>query len=354
MTVLSPQNSDRRKISRCSPVGAEIMRIRIISFTDRGYELGCRIKEALTSHESELTSKCKAASLAEICRSAFEQSVPLVFIGASGIAVRSIAPFIKDKLTDPPVLDIDELGRYVIPLLSGHAGGANELAAEIAEAIGAVPVITTATDINGAFPVDVFARENGLTVVNRDGIARVSTAALEGRPVTISIQDYPPAEHVDVLITDRALTDAWAAAGGRTLRDAASIILSPKKYAVGMGCRRGKSFEELRDFALKILDQNGISRADAGCIATIDIKKDEEGLKALSQAWRVPLITFDAELLAKVPGKFSSSDMVLEKTGVDNVCERAAVLAAGPGAELIVSKTAENGMTAAVASVKRK
>jgi cobalt-precorrin 5A hydrolase len=220
-------------------------------------------------------------------------------------------------------------------------GGANALALEIADAIGALPVITTATDLNGAFPADVFAKENGLAIANREGIAKVSSSALEGRPVTVCIKDYPPAEHVDVLIADRE--DAAA------MKDAASMILCPKRYAVGMGCRRGKSFEELRDFAERVLSENGIDLKYAGCIATIDIKKDEEGLRSLSRAWRMPLITFGAELLRKAEGDFRHSELVLQKTGTDNVCERAAVLAAGRGSHLVIRKTAENGMTIAVA-----
>ena len=91
---------------------------------------------------------------------------------------------------------------------------------------------------------------------------------------------------------------------------------------------------------------------DAGCIASIDVKKDEGGLKRLSEAWRMPLITFEAGLLARADGDFSHSDTVLEKVGVDNVCERAAVLAAGRGSQIRVKKTARNGMTIAVAERK--
>lgn len=328
------------------------MKIRIISFTDKGHALAAKISDGLPMHDAGLIFRGKGAAgenLADICGEAFECSIPLVFIGASGIAVRTIAPLVRDKLTDPPVIVIDELGRFVIPLLSGHMGGANELASEIAEAIDGVPVITTATDINDAFAVDMFARENGLRIANREGIAKVSSSALEGRPVTISIKDYPPQGDADVVITDetdRILED------GRIIKDAASIVLCPKRYAIGMGCRRGKPFEDLREFATMVLEGFGISLRDVGCIATVDIKKDEEGLKALSQAWRMPLITYEASVLAKVPGEFSSSERVLEHTGVDNVCERAAVLAAGPGAELVVRKTAVAGMTIAVAEVK--
>ncbi len=320
------------------------MKIHILSFTTKGYELAERLETALTGHEAVVHPRHTSA--ADVCKSAFDEKAALVFIGAAGIAVRTIAPLVKDKLTDPPVIVIDELGRFVIPLLSGHVGGANELAGVISDATGAVPVITTATDISWAFPADLFAKEHGLTITNREGIARVASSSLEGKPVTICIKDYPPADHVDVLVSDES--DAPAPGGG-LLKDSASIVLCPKKYAIGIGCRRGKTFEEIRDFVSDVLAEAGIDLKDAGCIATIDIKKDEAGLKTLSQAWRMPLITFEAEVLAKAKGSFESSGIVLEHVGVDNVCERASVLAAGPGAKLVIRKTAKNGITIAVA-----
>lgn len=319
------------------------MRIKILYFTDKGKTLAERLKDGLAAHEAVIVPK--GAPLNIVCGDAFVDNEALVFIGAAGIAVRTIAPLVRDKLKDPPVIVIDENGDYVIPLLSGHVGGANSLAAEIADALGAQPVITTATDVSRAFSVDVFAKENGLKIANREGIAKVSSSALEGKPVTICIKDYPPEEPVDVLITDEEAAEG--------LRDSAKIVLCPKNYAIGMGCRRGRSFEELKAFAEEVLQDNGININDAGCIATIDVKKDEEGLKRLSQAWRMPLITFDAGLLAKAEGEFSHSETVLEKVGVDNVCERAAVLAAGRGSQLRVKKTACDGMTIAVAERKR-
>ena len=319
------------------------MRIKVLYFTDKGKALAERLKVGLTGHDTVVVPK--GVPLAFVCGDAFADNEALVFIGAAGIAVRAIAPFVKDKLKDPPVVVMDENGSFVIPILSGHVGGANSLALELAEVTGAQPVITTATDVSGAFSVDVFAKENGLRIANREGIAKVSASALEGKPVTICIKDYPPAEPVDVLIADEEAADS--------LKGTAKIVLCPKKYAVGMGCRRGKSFEELRAFAEEVLRDNGIDLSDAGCIATIDVKKDEEGLKRLSQAWRMPLITFEAGLLAKAEGEFSHSDKVLEKVGVDNVCERAAVLAAGRGSQIRVKKTACDGMTIAVAERKK-
>ena len=318
------------------------MRIKILYFTNKGETLSERLKVQLSGHDAVIVPK--GTPLASVCRSSFEDHEALVFIGAAGIAVRAVAPLVRDKLNDPPVIVIDENGSFVIPLLSGHIGGANSLAIEIAEAIEAQPVITTATDVSGAFSVDVFAKENELRIANRDGIAKVSSSALEGKPVTICIKNYPPEEVVDVLIADEE-------AAGR-LKDPAKIVLCPKRYAVGIGCRRGKPYEDLRKFAEEVLRANGIDINDVGCIATIDVKKDEEGLKRLSQAWRMPLITFESALLAKAEGDFSHSDTVLEKVGVDNVCERAAVLAAGAGSQLKVRKTARDGMTIAVAERK--
>lgn len=315
------------------------MRIKILYFTEKGKATAEKLRDGLAGHDVFIVPK--GTPLASVCSDAFRDSEALVFVGAAGIAVRTIAPLVRDKLTDPPVIVIDENGSFVIPLLSGHVGGANSLALEAAEAIEAQPVITTATDVSGAFPVDVFAKENGLRIANREGIAKVSSSALEGKAVTICIKDYPPEDHVDVLIADGD--------SAKGLRDQASIVLCPKKYAIGMGCRRGKSFEDLKAFAEEILHENKIDINDAGCIATIDVKKDEVGLKRLSQAWRMPLITFDAGLLAKAEGDFSHSETVLEKVGVDNVCERAAVLAAGRGSQIAVKKTARDGMTIAVA-----
>ena len=315
------------------------MTIKVLYFTNKGLKTAEAVRTGLAGHDVCIVPK--GSDLAAVCAEAFRNGDALVFVGAAGIAGRTVAPFVRDKLTDPPVIVIDEHGSFVIPLLSGHVGGANQLSTEIAETLGAQPVITTATDINDAFSVDLFAKENGLRIMNRDGIAKVSASALRGKPVTICIKDFPPEGHADVLIAGEKDAEG--------LKDAASIVLCPERYAVGIGCRRGKSFEDLREFAERVLAENGIDKRDTGCIATIDVKKDEEGLKKLSQAWRVPIITFEAAVLQKAEGGFTHSDTVLEKVGVDNVCERAAVLAAGPGAKIIVRKTAENGMTIAVA-----
>ena len=313
--------------------------MKIVTFTKKGRNLAETIISACSDIGAELADR--DSKLSDICREAFKNREAVVFIGAMGIAVRSIAPYVADKLSDPPVIVIDEAGKHVIPVLSGHIGGANELAVRIADSINAEPVLTTATDVSGAFSVDLFAKENDLRIVNREGIAKVSSSALEGKTVTICIKDYPPKNYVDVLVTDES-----------ALKDSASIVLCPRKYAVGIGCRKGKPFDEIRNFAESVLTENGIIADEIGAIATVDVKKNEPGLLRLSQYWRVPLLAFDSAVLNKVQGEFASSERVLSAVGTDNVCERASAAAAGKGYKLIVRKTACNGITIAVSERK--
>ncbi|WP_050008321.1 cobalt-precorrin 5A hydrolase [Butyrivibrio sp. WCE2006] len=274
--------------------------------------------------------------IGEWTREVFQTSNALIFIGATGIAVRAISGLPKDKLGDCPVIVIDDNGQFVIPLLSGHAGGANKLAVILSELLGAIPVITTSTDVNDSFSVDTFAVENRLTIANRDGIKRVSVKAIENKKVTLSIKNYPPKEKVDVAVSDD--TDAEC-----------SLLLKPKKYTVGLGMKKDKDKKAVLDFFLKTLENIGIETSEVYAICTIDLKEDEEAITDLRDRFRIPVLSFDKEILNKVQGNFEASDFVKNTVGVDNVCERAAVAGAGPMAELVLKKQAHNGMTIAIA-----
>ena len=275
-------------------------------------------------------------SLEEWAAGRFADNEAIIFIGAAGIAVRAIAPSVKDKLADSPVIVIDDMGSCVIPILSGHVGGADKIAVTIAELIGAQPVITTSTDLHETFSADVFSRENGLRIRNRDGIKKVSAKAIEGKKVTISVKDYPPEGPVDIIVADD--TDREY-----------DLLLSPKRYTVGIGMKKDTDPVRAEEYVTNILKDNDIDIDDVYALSTIDIKEDEPAVKYICDKYRLPLITFDADILNKVRGDYSSSEFVKNTVGVDNVCERSAVLAAGPGAELIVRKQAENGITLAVA-----
>lgn len=325
------------------------MKLSIISFTENGKKLAEYIAEQSDEMETETgTIKTTVGDWAE---RQMQEKNALLFIGACGIAVRAVAPYITDKLHDSPVLVMDERGRYVIPILSGHMGGANELAEYLAKKTGAEPVITTATDINGKFAVDVFARRNGLYIVNKDGIAKVSAKALAGKTVTVSIEEghctdssrkgkvpYPPAGPVDVIVTSE-----------EEKQFDALIWLKPKEYIIGFGCRKGKTSEEIDCFIRARLELFGISMTQISALASISQKQDEEGIVRWCRRERIPFVTYTAEELKKTEGSFEASAFVEAQVGVDNVCERAAMKACGASGKLIYRKYAEDGMTIAVA-----
>jgi len=334
------------------------MKISIISFTNKGMLLSKKLQDILkTEYEVILFAKYKSFCASEEKEQTGEQCEvkyvdlslndwtlnqqqmgnTLIFIGAMGIAVRAIAEGIKDKLKDAPVLVIDEAMTFVIPVVAGHVGGANILAKTIADNTGAIPVITTATDVEGCFSVDLFAKENNLAIVNRDGIAKVSAKALENKPVRISIENYPPKE-----------TDVCVSRDKNVLKSGV-IGLCPKQYALGVGCRKDTPYEKIRDILDDVLKANEIDINEIGALASIDLKVDEEGLIALSENLKIPFVTFTPELLLKAKGEYEESEFVLGKTGVGNVCERAAMLLTGNQGEIIVKKYAKDGVTVSLA-----
>ncbi len=309
-----------------------------ICFNDKGRAVIERLNREAEKAGIE-PAELSNLSLEDFTRRGFEEKRAMIFVGAVGIAVRAISGYVTDKLSDSPVIVIDDNAGFVIPILSGHAGGANKLAVIVAKLLGAVPVITTSTDVNSAFSADVFAKENNLTIRNREGIKKVSAKAIEGKPVTVSIKDYPPKEEVDIILaSDTDDIDAEY-----------DLLLSPKKYTVGIGTRKGKDPHEAEDYVLGVLTDNGVSIDDVYAICTIDLKENEPAIKDLGRKYRIPLITFEASLLERAQGDFTPSAFVKDTTGVDNVCERSASLAAGPGADLIVKKTKGEGITVAIA-----
>ncbi len=327
------------------------MKLTVISFTKKGMELSKRVKDSLCI-DIDLYAKYKefdetengevtmvTEGLTEWTLKHQEKGDALLFIGAMGICIRAISQGVKDKLSDAPVLVMDELGRYVIPVLAGHMGGANELALMLSDRLKAIPVITTATDLEGAFSVDLFAKENHLSIYNRDGIARVSAKALEGKPIRLSVENFPP-ETTDVLISSDT-----------TFSDRAKICLCPKDLAVGIGCKKGTSYESLSAFLSEVFNELGIEKNQIGAIASIDLKAEEEGLILLCRKLSVPFITFSAQILEKAAGEFTESDFVRETTGVGNVCERSAMVLAGNRGEFVLRKKARDGMTIAIVKV---
>lgn len=316
------------------------MNIGAIAFTDQGMDLGRRIQERLKEHAVTLTDG-RQEKLKAWAQAGFEKNDALVFIGAAGIAVRAIAPFVKAKWVDPAVVVMDEGGRFAIPILSGHIGGANRLARELGERLGATPVVTTATDVSGVFAIDQWAAAQGMTVGNPQFIKGVSSRMLKGEEIVL-YGDCPIKEPLPKgLALGQGEGDVYI--GPFVCQDKLHII--PKTCVLGIGCRRGAALERIEAAFCQIrkkVDERAIGR-----ISTIDMKAQEPGLLQFGEKYGLPVSAYAAEELAEAEGEFTPSPFVKEITGVDNVCERSAALCAkGP---VILKKIALNGVTMAVA-----
>lgn len=338
------------------------MDIGVISFTRQGAELSRRVRSVWM--QAELYTKWSGDSLEGIKHiedpihiwsgEQMKKRSAVLFIGACGIAVRAIAPYAADKLLDSPVLVMDEKGRYVIPILSGHMGGANELACSLADALGAEAVITTATDINKRFAVDLFAKKNHLAIMNREGIAAVSSKILDGKEVTLMIEPghfcegEPIPEGVRLVSYEERCSADIVITTKQEIKEAV-LLLRPKVYALGMGCKKGKSLEEMQVFVDRILKEQDISEKEVFALTSIDRKAEETCFMEWSSSRRIPFLTFSAEELLAVTGNFHGSEFVRSQVGVENVCERSARKACGEAGQLVVSKQAEHGMTIAIA-----
>lgn len=320
------------------------MKLELIAFTQRGQALARRLTEALSGRGHQAACTRDGLKAEEWAGRAFSRSDGLIFVGAAGIAVRAIAPHLCHKSTDPAVVVLDEGGQFVIPILSGHLGGANDLAREIAALIDATPVITTATDVNGVFAVDQWARRQELLVCNPEGILSVSSRLLAGETIGF-FSPWSIAGEVPRGLCLVSRGEAQVVLDlHRPERDA--LWLCPKGVRVGMGCRRGTPVSVLRSLLEEELAQENIPQTAVCALCTIDLKKDEAGLRELARELGVPLTTYSAQELAQVPGDFTPSPFVAQITGVDNVCERAALASGGI---LLRKKTAKDGATVALA-----
>lgn len=328
----------------------ENIKVSLIAFSEKGLALANQIATSIISDTKYAVTnicRCNAGELNDWTAMHFRQDDALIFVGACGIATRAIAPFINHKTVDPAVIVVDELGKNVIPLLSGHIGGANKLTELLADKLSANACITTATDINDVWAVDSWAVSKGMSIKNSQYIKAVSSKLLNGETIgvdsCISLSGLPDTvlvggEDTDVLITYKKTTED-------------KLVLVPKVLSVGIGCKKGASFGELSKQFNNIIEQNNIDVTSIKQLSSIDIKENEACIKELAGELGVPFVTYSAERLNSLTGAFSSSEFVKQITGVDSVSERSAVMGAGGLGDdsLIVRKTAENGVTIAIA-----
>ena len=331
-----------------------------------------------------------------VVKQVFQEHERLVLLMPVGAAVRLLSPYLSDKHTDPAVVCVDDAGRFVVSLLSGHLGGADELAQEVAQALGATPVVTSAAHVTGTLAVDMLGREFGwqpeapaLTVT------RASAAVVNGDPVGVYQvtgepdwwpADQPLPQNLQAFSSLEALaaapcraalviTDRRAPPGSRsrTYKSALSgkytVVYRPRSLAVGLGCRRGVPTEELEKLLDQTFRRNNLSPASIRCIATAQLKRDEPGILSLAEKLGVPLHCYSSQELNSVfEGQPQSTEPTADANangpdtrptpseaphrllGVWGVSEPAALLAAG-AKELVVAKEKTSRATIAVARV---
>ncbi len=325
------------------------MKISVISISSGGGRLAGQIALALGGDVCDTAGR----TVIEALRETFVATEAMVCIMSAGIVVRAVGPLCRDKHTDPCVVVLDEAGRYVISLLSGHLGGGNDLARRIAAVTGGQAVITTASDTLGRTPLDLWAEKNGFLVrsegrqmtraaarlVNEGRIAFYCPRRCLGLPDDFTEVDEPAA--ADLILT-------WQ----ENLHEGALWLL-PRNLFVGIGCNRGTPLAEIAAAVSETFRLHGLHRDALAGLATIDAKIDEPGLLEFAQQQRLPLGFFSKERLNEVCG-LAVSPQVMSAVGAAGVAEPAAMLAAagGDGAwgELLVGKIKWKNVTTAVAA----
>ncbi len=333
--------------------------------------VSCSVTEAGAELARRLPYEHHHGGLVAAVRDRWAEVDGFVLIGATGIAVRAIAPHLADKTVDPAVVVVDDSGRFAIALSGGHRGGANVLAREVAALLGAEPVVTTATDAAGLPGLDTLP---GFTATG--DLAAVTRAWLDGSPPTVTVdpalQAWPlpePLGQPDAEPPDAEPPDAGRVCGDSaesprpahqpaivvTDRDVVAgpgeVVLRPPSLVLGIGSSSGADPEALHHLVVETLAGAGLSIDSVGCVATVDRKAGEPAIVELAAALGVPLRTFPAEALAAVPVP-NPSPVVEAAVGTPSVAEAAALAAAG-AATLVVEKRRSGEATVAVARRSR-
>ena len=352
--------------------------IAIVSITRRGSDLGRRLNRLLAPEcrfylpQSFADSAFPEEQLftgtsGELIKDIFHRYRFLVLIMAAGVAVRHISRELGDKRSDPGVVVVDEAGLSSISLLSGHLGGANRLAERVASLIGARPVITTASDMSGGIAVDLLGSEFGWEIEDFSQVTEVSAALVNGEDVGLFQDAGEDWQHGEVLpdnltvyqsfeslgqsgaaammiITDNLLEDSYIES-----LNAPVVIYRPKNIVIGIGCNRGTSSFDIERAVDKVLADHRLSKKCIGKIATIDIKKEEQGITDFAKKNNLSIEYFNKEALGNVTVFSEPSAAALKYAGVPSVCESAALLSSGNRTLSVPKVSVDRSVTVAVA-----
>ncbi|KZL90820.1 cobalamin biosynthesis protein CbiG [Clostridium magnum DSM 2767] len=334
------------------------MKIAVISVTKSGDVISGKLKHKLDINLYSKTT-IKDFSIKQIAKKVMEEYEAVIFISSTGIAVRAIAEHIKSKDKDPAVLVIDSCGNFVISLLSGHLGGANELALTIAQMINSTPVITTATDNMGITAPDMIAKNNGLLIDNLKDAKNIAALLVDGKKVgfiddksNISIpKGYTNnlEESEGIVYVTNKLYNHISNCNQNNLynknKEIFTLKLVRKDIVLGIGCRKDFNSDDMRQTVQSLLKDRNIDKRSVKFIGTVEVKKDEQAILKLAEYLGCELKIFSIEEINKVHNKYEGSNFVEKTIGVRAVCEPCVELT---GAKLITEKIKANGMTVCI------
>ncbi|WP_392486728.1 cobalt-precorrin 5A hydrolase [Haloimpatiens sp. FM7315] len=342
--------------------GGEAMHT-IISVTENGDKIAENISKHLENCKVYNRDEVKRLGLKEVTEKAIKESLSLIFISSTGIAVRAIAPFIISKDKDPGVLVIDSLGKVVISLLSGHLGGANALCKKVANIIKAEPIITTATDNFKKEAPDVIAKDNNLIIDDLKKAKDISVKLIEGQKVVFiddrnliklpkgyvrlpSNKDLSE-ENENCLgllwVTDKINLDDEFLESKKKFKTCLRLIR--KDVVLGIGCRKNFSEEDMRERVLGFLKEHNIDYRAVKTVATVEVKAEEKAIINLASFLRAELLIFTLQDIKKVQHRYEGSDFVEKTIGVRCVSDPCCELAGG---DLVVKKAKLKGMTLSI------
>ena len=311
--------------------------------------------------------------LRPVVKRAFAGYSSLVLFLSAGASIRLLAPLLESKQIDPAVVCVDDAGSFCVSLISGHVGGADQLAQEVAVCLGARAVVTSASHASGTLAVDLLGREFGwrlkadATTITRASAAVINSQPIgiwqgagepgwwpDGKPLPGNIAVYATLEDLAASACATALIISDTTSDLETLlADKITVVYRPRSLVIGMGCRRGVPVEELESLLAEALRKNGLSAECLAEIATAEIKRGEPGLEQLAERHGVPLSFLQANELNAVfetnPGAITSkSERAHGLVGVWGVAEPAALLTAG-ASQLLVNREKTTRATIAIA-----
>ena len=330
------------------------MKIACFSFTDMGNIIGKKLVQLVNEdytfnhyHNSEIKGGIKS-----IVPYAWNNYDGLVFISATGIAIRMINPLINHKTKDPAVIVIDDFSKYVISLLSGHIGGANELTHYISERMDALPIITTASDSRGIESIDLFAQKNNYYIEDLDSITALTSMMVNGKKIGFYSEDKNIINYNNLIVLKELETvhkdiEGLIIISSTIIKDIniPHTILRPKNLNIGIGCKKDIEANKIREAIESSLKGAKLSSNSIKSIGTVEVKKHERGIIEASEFYNCSLKIFTVEEIREVEEMFQKSQFVKDTIGVYSVSEPAAYLLGG---ELIIRKSKHNGITISI------